>query len=203
MATKRGKILNKKDPLNPRKGEIRLLSISDPKGGISVRDLRKKPLSNEEREILESRELIAHNAAFELRFLGTKYGIVPRQVFCTMTASKLLLPGRVHAHNLKAVIERHLGVDIPKELGTSHWGGFVLTEEQMEYARNDVRYLHQLKDKLAKELEAAGLTKVFEMERRLLLVTAAMEVHGFSVNIEAMRALKEEADRISGDLAVS
>ena len=78
----------------------------------------------------------------------------------------------------------------------------MLTEEQMEYARNDVRYLHQLKDKLAKELEAAGLTKVFEMERRLLLVTAAMEVHGFSVNIEAMRALKEEADRISGDLAV-
>jgi ribonuclease D len=92
-------------------------------------------------------------------------------------------------------------VEIPKGLGASDWGGLILTEEQIEYAKNDVRYLHRLKDRLIKELDAAGLSAVFEMESRLLPIIAAMETHGFAIDVALMRTLKETADRNASDLA--
>ena len=49
----------------------------------------------------------------------------------------------------------------------------MLTEEQIDYAKNDVRFLHQLKDQLAEDLDAMKLTAVFEMESRLLPIIAA------------------------------
>ena len=91
---KNGKILRSGDALNPKKGEIRLLSIADPSGGISLRDLRQTPLSSEEREILQSRELIIHNGSFELRFLGAKLGIIPQRVFCTSHGGLASLPAQ-------------------------------------------------------------------------------------------------------------
>ena len=83
---------------------------------------------------------------------------------------------------------------IPKDLGASDWGGMVLTEEQLEYARNDVRYLHRLKEKLERELKKANLEKVFEMESKLILVTAGMEVRGFPIATGPMCSLKEVAE---------
>jgi DNA polymerase I-like protein with 3'-5' exonuclease and polymerase domains len=201
---KSGRPLKSKDALCAQKGDIRLVSVADAAGVITLRDLREEsPLSCGEMAFLENHELIAHNAAFELRFLGYRLAIIPTKVFCTMTASKLLLPGREYSHKLGDVLERYLGVKIPKELGSSDWGGMVLTEEQLEYARNDVRYLHRLKDNLELEIIKAGLTEVFEMESRLILVTAAMEVHGFTINAGAMRALKAVSDTSAANLAAA
>ena len=200
---KNGKILRSGEALNPQKGEIRLLSIADPAGGITLRDLRGTLLSPEERETLEARELIIHNAGFELRFLGAKLGTFPQRVFCTRTAAWLLSPRKERIHDLGSVLARHLRVEITKGLGASDWGGMVLTEDQVAYAANDVRFLHRLKDQLLKELEAMKLGAVFEMESRLLPIIAGMETFGFAVDAAAMRRLKETADRNAGVLAAS
>jgi hypothetical protein len=132
---KNEKIRHSTGTLNPQKGEIRLLSTADPDGGISLRDLRETPLSPEEREILKSRELIIHHAAFELRFFGTRLGIIPQQVFCTQTADWLLSPRRERIHDLKSGLSRHLGVEIPKGLGASDWGGLILRRSKLSMPR--------------------------------------------------------------------
>jgi DNA polymerase-1 len=191
---KKGKILVLKDPLNPRKGEIRLLSICDPEGGLLLLDSKNSPFSGEVLEAIENRELIIHNADFEMRFFQAKFGFIPQKVFCTMTATKLLEPSKSVSHKLKDVLKRYLAVDLPKDLGGSDWGAMILTPEQLEYAKNDVWRLHALRDKLASELEKADLTKVFEMEMELLPIIVKMECHGFPIDIERMKGLKEDAD---------
>ena len=75
-----------------------------------------------------------------------------RHVFCTMTASRLLTAGLRDPNDLGSVVKSHLGIDLPKQLGGSDWGGMVLTEQQLEYCRNDVAHLHRLKDALEAKL---------------------------------------------------
>ena len=43
-------------------------------------------------------ELLIHNASFELRWFGRHFGFIPRNVFCTLTADRLLLPSKKIKH---------------------------------------------------------------------------------------------------------
>jgi DNA polymerase I-like protein with 3'-5' exonuclease and polymerase domains len=190
---RKGRISSTGDALDPFKGEIRLVTLADSDGNISQFDLRQTP--NLEPEILAAlvrEELIIHNAAFELRFLGTKFGLWPERVFCTLTASRLLEPIKTVPHALGPVLERYLDVKLPKEHGSSDWGAFVLTECQLEYARDDVRYLHRLRLLLTAELVQEDLAHVFDLEMALLPIVAQMELHGFAVDVDRLKALLPE-----------
>jgi DNA polymerase I-like protein with 3'-5' exonuclease and polymerase domains len=128
-------------------------------------------------------------AANEARRAGTRY------------AAWLICPKRERIHDLGSLLERHLQVKIPKELGGSDWGGMLLTEEQLEYARNDVRYLHRLKDQLSQELKALKLEAVFALECKLLPIVARMEIHGFAVDAAWMREMRDAARKKADDIA--
>ena len=193
---------SKEGALSPFTGEIRLVSTADVAGNITLRDLKDNPADQELVDMLRDAELVIHQAAFELRFLGVKLGVVLEQVFCTRTADWILFPRKGRIHDLGSVLERYLGVKIPKELGGSDWGGLVLTEEQIEYAKNDVRYLLPLKGVLSEKLEAAGLTRIFELESRLLPIIARMEIHGFAVDTARMREMREAARKKADAIAV-
>jgi ribonuclease D len=145
---------------------------ADEAGNITVRDLKDNPADQGLADMLRDAELVIPQAAFELRFLGVKLGVIPENVFCTRTADWLLFPKRERIHDLGSVLARHLEVKISKELGGSDWGGMLLTQDQLEYAKNDVRYLLRLKSVLAERLEAAGLARIFEVESRLLPIWA-------------------------------
>jgi ribonuclease D len=127
-------------------------------------DLKYAPPTPEIPDALRSSRLIIHNAAFDMRFLCVKLGVVPENVFCTLTASRLLTPSNSVHHDLGSLLECHLGVKIPKELGASDWGAPQLMREQIDYAENDVRHLHDLAAKLEAKLEAAKLTKVSSLK---------------------------------------
>jgi DNA polymerase I-like protein with 3'-5' exonuclease and polymerase domains len=169
--------------LDPHESDIRLVSLADPEGHIELFDLKDAPLSDEVMAALGRAQLIIHNAAFELRFLGAKFGLIPENVFCTMTASRLLDPSKMISHDLGSAVGRHLSEYVPKELGASDWGGN-LSDAQRRYALRDVFYLHRLRDHLSQELDKAGLLKVFELEIKLLSIVARMELFGFSINAE-------------------
>jgi DNA polymerase I len=68
-----------------------------------------------------------------------------------------------------------------KGFGAAWWGGD-LTPEQLEYSRNDVRYLLPLSRQLTEQLKAAGLWDLFLQEMELLQVVARMELHGFALD---------------------
>jgi ribonuclease D len=77
-------------------------------------------------------------------------------VFCTKLASKLV---RTYSpkHGLKDVIKELQGIELDKTAQSSDWGNALnLSEEQLNYAANDVRYLHSVYTTLAAMLEREG-----------------------------------------------
>jgi DNA polymerase I-like protein with 3'-5' exonuclease and polymerase domains len=191
------------EALDPWRGEIRLVTLAEAGGKISMFDLREAEggkLPDATLEALMSHTLIIRNAAFDLRWLGVKFGIWPREIFCTQTASRILTPLRSVSHKFGDVVDRHLGVKLPKDQGGSDWGAFSLSEEQLEYARNDARYLIQLAGVLSKGLVDKELGAVFALEMKLLPLVVRMEVFGIKFNSERAKALLDEIQRQADEM---
>ena len=98
---------------------------------------------------------IFHYARFDIMMLYKYLGAMAKNVYCTKIASKL---SRTYAqkHSLLDLCKEVLNVEISKEQTCTDWGSESLTEEQKEYAANDVLYLHQLKEKLDVLLKREG-----------------------------------------------
>lgn len=95
---------------------------------------------------------IFHNAVFDVSFLMENLKIEEfNNIVCTRIASKIV-NGLKHNNSLKPLLKEYLNVEISKKQQLSDWSQEVLTEEQKEYAMNDVRYLKLLWDKLYFEL---------------------------------------------------
>jgi predicted small metal-binding protein len=133
-----------RDALDAFKGKIRLVSIASSEG-IQTFDLKKAPLSRETLEAIRSNDLIIHNASFELRWFGRHFGFIPKNVFCTLTADRLLIPSKKIKHDLKTVLDRRMGVEISKDIDQKAWGADVVTQAQLDYAhrRRGHAYLAQ------------------------------------------------------------
>ncbi len=102
---------------------------------------------------LAGRALILHGADYDLRLLFRGHGFVPREVFDTMWAARLL---GLTEFGLVNLTQRYLGVRLEKGPQKANWGRRPLTERMEEYARNDTRHLKPLADLLGAELEAKG-----------------------------------------------
>ncbi len=89
-------------------------------------------------------EKLFHFARFDLATLRRYLGAMPRPVYCTRTASKLVRT-YTDKHGLKDLVKELLDVDLSKQQQSSDWGAENLTEQQLAYAANDVAYLHRLK----------------------------------------------------------
>jgi DNA polymerase-1 len=94
---------------------------------------------------------------------------------------------------LGPVLERALGVKIPKDQGGTDWGSLLLTDEQFQYAANDTAHLHTLRSKLYAELEHFNLLETFELEMRLLPVVVEMQARGMPVDRKRLAAVHTQA----------
>ena len=93
-------------------------------------------------------EKVFHFARFDVAALASNLNIEVNPIFCTKIASKI---GRTYSprHGLKEVIMETVGVELDKQAQSSDWGKIGdLTQKQLLYAANDVRYLLRAKDKL-------------------------------------------------------
>jgi ribonuclease D len=88
-----------------------------------------------------------HFARFDIGIMSAYLGIMAAPVYCTRTASRLVRT-YTDRHGLKDLVKELLNVDLSKQQQTSDWGSNELSDAQREYAASDVRYLHQLKEKL-------------------------------------------------------
>ena len=98
-----------------------------------------------------------HFARFDLASIYAYIGVMAAPVYCTKTASRLIRT-YTDRHGLKELVRELLGQEISKQQQTSDWGASELTDAQKDYAASDVRYLHQLKEKLDARLEREGRT---------------------------------------------
>jgi ribonuclease D len=96
-----------------------------------------------------------HFARFDLAIMQAYLGIMAGPVYCTKTASRLIRT-YTDRHGLKELIKELLQVDISKQQQTSDWGAPELSDAQKDYAASDVRFLHQMKEKLDERLIREG-----------------------------------------------
>jgi ribonuclease D len=96
-----------------------------------------------------------HFARFDLASLRHWLGVMAAPVYCTKTASRLVRT-YTDRHGLKDLVREVLGQEISKQQQSSDWGAPDLSDAQKDYAASDVRYLHQLREKLDARLEREG-----------------------------------------------
>ena len=101
----------------------------------------------------QSIEKVFHFARFDVAALRSNLNIEVNPIFCTKIASKI---GRTYSprHGLKEVVMETVGVELDKQAQSSDWGKVGdLTQKQLIYAANDVRYLLGAKEKLEEMLK--------------------------------------------------
>jgi len=116
--------------------------LLDPLAGLSLTPVL---------EALAGHELIMHGADYDLRLLRKHHEFIPRAIFDTMLAARLL---GVRQFGLSHLTEAYLGVKLEKGPQKANWALRPLTERMERYARNDTHYLKALADKLRQELQA-------------------------------------------------
>jgi DNA polymerase-1 len=181
--------------LDPRADRVRLLSlaVTTLEGGtftylldlFSLEGADLPPLW----DALSGAELVAHNAAFDLRFLG-RLGFTARgRLHDVMILSRLLTAGSRNGNALADLTERFLGFRLAKDEQKSDWGVPALDSGQLNYAAADVAHLAALYRHLMREIQAADLTGTAEIEERCLPAWVWLAAAGMPLDREAWRAL--------------
>jgi DNA polymerase-1 len=188
--------------LNPRSHRIRLLSLTTGTidGGtfsylVDCCTVDPTPLW----EALAEKELVIHNAAFDLGFLA-RIGFTPAaRLHDTMILAQLLAAGTNDRCTLTACCERYLGQALDKTEQTSDWSGD-LTVEQLSYASRDVEVLVPLYQALAGKIREAGLERVAEIEERCLPALVWVSSAGVAFDVAEWRKLAQDAEAEAQDL---
>lgn len=96
---------------------------------------------------------VFHAAEYDLYVLKRDCRFRFANLFDTMISAQLLGYPSI---GLAALCERHFGIKLPKDEQRSDWSHRPLRESQLTYAAADVTYLHQLAERMEKELREAG-----------------------------------------------
>ena len=120
-----------------------------------------------------------HFARFDVAMMRAYLGIVAAPLYCTRTASRLVRT-YTDRHGLKDLVKELLCLDISKQQQTSDWGAPELNDAQREYAASDVRFLHQLKEKLDERLERENRTALAQACFDFLPHRALLDLAGWS-----------------------
>jgi ribonuclease D len=142
--------------LIPQRDRLCLVQLCDPGDRVTVvRIKRGQADAPNLKRLLESTNgvKIFHFARFDITTLRHHLNIYVQPIFCTKIASKL---ARTYApkHGLKDLVLELERVELDKSAQSSDWGNAAnLSDEQLRYAANDVRYLISAHEKLITMLE--------------------------------------------------
>ena len=130
------------------------------------------------KKLLKNKDIIKifHYARFDVAMLKKYLGVLCKSIYCTKIASKL---ARTYTdrHGLKELCKELLNVEISKQQQSSDWGNSELSKNQINYAANDVLYLHEIKEKL---------DNILERENRVQLAKALFKFIPTRVNLDLL-----------------
>ena len=133
-----------------------LVQLCDPKGRVTaVRIAKGQTEAPNLKQLLEAANILKvfHFARFDVAMLRQNLGIQVTPVFCTKIASKLART-YTNRHGLKELVLELEKVELDKTSQSSDWGNAAnLSDEQLDYAANDVRYLLSVRQKLITMLQ--------------------------------------------------
>ncbi|MDO6413272.1 ribonuclease D [Sphingomonas sp. BIUV-7] len=119
-----------------------------------------------------------HFARFDLAAIRHYLGVVAAPVYCTKIASRLIRT-YTDRHGLKELVRELLGQDISKQQQSSDWGAPELSDAQKDYAASDVRFLHQLREKLNERLVREGRMELAQACFDFLPARADLDLAGW------------------------
>ncbi len=122
---------------------------------------------------------IFHFARFDLAMIKKHLGVMPSPIYCTKVASKM---ARTYTdrHGLKELCKELLNIEISKNQQSSDWGRLELSKSQINYAANDVLYLHELKHKLDNILEREGRISTAYSVFKFLPIRVKLDLMGWN-----------------------
>ncbi len=155
--------------------------LIDPLVGFSLQPLY---------ETLAHRQLVLHGADYDLRMLQRGSRFAATNIFDTMIAARLC---GYRELGLAALVARHFGVKLSKASQKANWALRPLSNQMIEYAINDTKYLLPLAEIIEAELRRLNREQWFA-ESCQRMIAAAREPRGRD---------ESKAWRIPGSAALS
>ncbi len=142
--------------LLPQRDRLCLVQLCDPQDRVTVIRIAKgQTAAPNLKRLMEAANIVKvfHFARFDVATLRHNLGIQVEPIFCTKIASKLART-YTNRHGLKDLVQELEQVELDKSAQSSDWGNAVnLSEKQLRYAANDVRYLLSARQKLINMLQ--------------------------------------------------
>jgi ribonuclease D len=143
----------------------------DPQGQYHAPNLKK---------VLDDPDIlkIFHYARFDVAAIALYLDVVCDHIYCTKIASKLCRT-YTDRHGLRELCKSLLSIDLNKEQQSSDWGAVYLSDDQKQYAANDVLYLHEIKEKLDAMLARENRTHLAQACFGFIPYRVALDEIGF------------------------
>lgn len=151
--------------------KIGLLQIADEEQVYLIDPLEIKDWDGF-RELLINSDciIVVHSASEDLNLLLTHIGCLPKNLFDTQLAAAFL--GLGFSLSYQALVEQQTGITVEKGETRSDWLRRPLSENQLQYAANDVIYLLDIANTLRDSLISESKLPWFEAESKTLLKAA-------------------------------
>lgn len=97
---------------------------------------------------------ITHAGENDYRLFYELYGTLPRSIFDTQLAAGFIQPD--YPVSFQKLLDKELKVKLGKDQAISQWDRRPLSNKQIQYALDDIRYLKKLSERQIKKLERSG-----------------------------------------------
>jgi ribonuclease D len=159
------------DSLHCYREKLCLVQVSIPGHDVIVDPLATVDLAPL-RDALEEKEIVLHGADYDLRLLRRNIAFVPKRIFDTVIAARMI---GIREFSYAALVKHYFEIELAKGSQKANWAQRPLSKKMEEYARNDTRYLLSLAERLEKELEPLGRMDWFRQSCRRALEQAAID----------------------------
>ena len=171
----------------PERDKLSLIQICDEKENVYIIQPNKKTYKAPNLvSVLENDKIlkIGHFLRFDKNALEFFLKCKMKPIFCSKIASRLC---RTYSseHGLKNLVQEFCGKKIDKKYGSSDWNKDLddLSDNQLQYASNDVIYLHKIKQELTKMLSRENRMDLFKKCMRFLETRVELDQKGFKEDI--------------------
>ena len=153
-------------------------------------------------ELLAKPDLLKlfHSCSQDLEILYQKFGAVPTPVFDTQLAAAVL--GYNHQISYADLVQQVCAVTLEKKHTRANWMRRPLSQDELDYAMDDVRYLLTVYEHLSEQLQTSRRDSWMEKDLRALTDPAKYEVDLAQVwkRLKGVQKLKGENLQIASDL---
>ena len=171
----------------PERDKLSLIQICDEKENVYIIQPNKKTYKAPNLvSVLENDNIvkIGHFLRFDKSALEFFLKCKMKPIFCSKIGSRLC---RTYSseHGLKNLVQEFCGKKIDKKYGSSDWNKDLddLSDNQLQYAANDVIYLHKIKQELSKMLLRENRMDLFKNCMDFLETRVELDQKGFKDDI--------------------